>query len=375
MRYFATVFLAVLLGLILAGCTPETRADTDSESAPVFNNLRDEVQYLIDQNFSIGGVAVGVINGADEFHVFYGTKSAYNDEIPDENTVYEMGSITKTFTGIVLAQTIIDGTIQLDDEVEIYLPAERVTMPRYDGVPITFFDLATHTSGLATNFSDNYPLPEGTPPGDPFFLMTEEHIYDYLTNYAILFTRPGTTYEYSNFGYGFLGFVLGKIQNMSYEQLVKLRILDVLGMNRTSCTLSEDQLNNIAEGHNRYYAIVEPWGSNHDLNGAGGIKSTLKDMMVYLKANMGLQSTGLTASMELSQQVHFDNYIGFGWQKLWLSDDQEVTWFAGGAAGHHTFIGFNKTLDTGVVVLYNVRQNTVDPNAIGKRILVMARKY
>ena len=97
-------------------------------------------------------------------------------------------------------------------------------------------------------------------------------------------------------------------------------------------------------------------------------------MMVYLKANMGILPTQLGHAMQLSQQVHFDNYVGLGWQKTWLTDGQMVTWFGGASAGHLTFIAFNREANTGVVVLYNVGQN-MTPVDVGKEILEIAGRY
>lgn len=367
-RPIALSFLFVFVSFVLlVSCR-------NDGTEPVPETFEEEVEYLIDSSFAYGGVAVGVINGTEEFTIFQGTKSRQSNDPPDENSVYEMGSITKTFTGIVLAEVVLDGTIQLEDEIQPHLPDDRVTVPTYGGMPISFLHLATHTSGLATNFSDNYPLPEGTPHEDPFALIREEHIYDYLSNYAVLYTEPGTTYRYSNFGYGLLGFVLGKITNDSFGNLVQSVMLDELGMTRTSFALTSEQLGNIAVGHTRDYDEVEPWSSDHDLVGCGGLKSTLRDMMVYLKANMGILPTQLGDAMEISQQIFFDTYVGLGWQKTQLTDGQVVTWFAGASAGHLTFIAFNREYNTGVVVLYNVGQN-MTPVDVGKEILVIAGRY
>lgn len=112
----------------------------------------------------------------------------------------KIASITKTFTATLLADAVANGTLGLHDEVQDYLPADKVTMPTYNGAQISFWHLATHTSGLPRNFSDNYPLPSGVSPEDPFNHITAENVYDYLTNYVALTRAPGSQYEYSNFG-------------------------------------------------------------------------------------------------------------------------------------------------------------------------------
>ncbi|MFC1724247.1 serine hydrolase domain-containing protein [candidate division KSB1 bacterium] len=362
------IYSLLVIGVI--SCSSKNPAEPE----PVFNSFQEKVEYLIESNFKTGGVAIGIIKGDEEFTFFHGRKSKNSSSVPDGNSIFELGSITKTFTATILADFVLNGTIELDDEVQDYLPSESVTLPSFNGSNITFMHIATHTSGLPTNFSDNYPRPAGSPPEDPFALMTEEHVYDYLSNYASLISEPGTQYKYSNFGYGFLGLILSKINNTSFEDLLSTKILNVLGMDRTSYTLSEEQLTNVAVGHNSSLEEVEPWGTNHVLIGCGGLKSTLNDMLIYLKANMGIQQTQLSAAMTYAQEVYFDNYICLGWQKRALSDGQVITWFAGASAGHIAFIGFNENYSNGVVVLYNIGQNML-ADEVGNKILEAAVKY
>jgi CubicO group peptidase (beta-lactamase class C family) len=247
-------------------------------------------------------------------------------------------------------------------------------MPTFNGISVTLFHLGTHTSGLERNLGDDYPLPAGTPENDPFAMMTEPHIYDYLSHYAVLQTEPGTTYDYSNFGFGLLGLVLEKVGNTPFKSLLKTVVMNELGMNRTSFKLTDEPLNNMAVGHDEQYNEVEPWSNDHDLVGCGGLNSSLRDMMVYLKANMGIVTTRLQDAMDLSQRVHFDTYQGLAWYKEGLSDGQVVTAHGGGSAGHLAWVGFNRDAGTGVVVLYNLGHNNI-PVDVGKEILEAARRY
>jgi len=347
---------------------------TGPESDPVFDSFPEEVQYLIDSEFTRGGVAVGVIRDSEEFTIFRGVKNRHSSDPPDAETVFELGSITKTFTGLLLSILVLEEKVELADEIRIYLPQDQVHVPTYNGIPITLLHLATHTSGLPTNFTDDFPLPEGTPSEDPFALIQEEHIYDYLSHYATLSSAPGTTYHYSNFGYGLLGHILSRVDSSPLTDMMRTRICDELGMTRTSYALSNDQLANMAVGHDSNGREVEPWGNSHALIGCGGLWSSLEDMMVYLKANMGLLATPLSEAMEQAQQVYFDTYVGLGWQKRGLTDGQVITWFAGASAGHITYIAFHREYQTGVVILYNIGQNLI-PLDVGKRIMQIARRY
>jgi len=369
-RYTLFIILMITVLSLIINCD----STYPPEPEPTFNSFQEEVQYIIESSFTFGGVSVGVIKGSEEFSIFHGTKSKNTDEPPDENTVYEMGSITKTFTATLLADAVVNGTVRLDDEVRDYLPAGSVTMPTYYGAQISFWHLATHTSGLPRNFSDDYPLPEGVSPDDPFNLITEENIYDYLTNYVILIRAPGSQFEYSNFGYGFLGFILSRINITTYELLLKMTLLDVLNMDRTSIHLTEEQMSNSAVGYDQWMNEVEPWGSNHVLVGCGSLKSTLKDMMSYLRANLGLLDTPLNPAITLALQPQFADYVCLSWFLETLPDGQIITWHGGAAAGHINFIGFNRSTSTGVVILYNWTASLLT-REIGMRILEIAGRY
>ena len=363
---------ALIFTIVFIGCSSEK--STEPEPEPTFDNFRDEVEYIIESNFTFGGVAAGIINGDEEFTVFHGTKSKTGSESPDENTIYEIGSITKTFTATILADFVVNGIVRLDDKIQDYLPADSVTVPSYNGSNISFRHLAVHTSGLTRNFSDDFPLPAGTPSEDPFALIKAEHIYNYLNNYVPLLHRPGSEYFYSNFGYGLLGFVLSRINNSSYEELLKETVLNVLGMNHTSITVRDEHMNNIAVGYDKWKNNVEWLGSDHDLVGAGGIKSTLKDMMAYLKAYMGILDTQLNETVALARQQQPGNFICLGWHLRSLSDGQTVILHGGATYGCISFIGFTGDLSTGVVILYNYTASLL-PDEVAMRIFQVATEY
>ena len=361
--------------MLVLGCLLTAGCDAAGPSPePVFDNLLDEVHYLIESRFTSGGVAVGIIDHGDETTIFHGTRSSDTSAPPDENTVYEMGSVTKVFTGTLLADAVLADSVGLHDAIQDHMPADSVTVPTYAGTEISLWHLVTHTSALPRNFSDAYPLPAGTPDYDPFALITGADIYDYLSHYVTLAYRPGTQYAYSNFGAGLLGFILGRIQGTTYASLLETTILDVLGMDRTSVHLTADQMTNLAVGYDEHGNEAAPWSSDHALVGCGGLKSTLKDMMVFLKANLGLVSTSLGETLALAQQPQFGDYVCFCWFLKELDDGQIVTQHGGAAAGHITYIAFNRNTATGVVILYN-RSGNLLPIEVGDRILLAAEKY
>src|SRR5262249_20556032 len=149
-----------------------------------------------------------------------------NDRHPDEDTIFEIGSITKVFTGLLLAEMVERGLVKLDDPIQKYLP---VPVPQ----EITLLHLATHTSGLPCD-------PPGWKPrnnNNPFADYGTKELYAFLSSWR-LEREIGTRYSYSNLGMGLLGHLLSLRVNMSFEDLVTRRICDPLGMDDTRIHLS-----------------------------------------------------------------------------------------------------------------------------------------
>jgi D-alanyl-D-alanine-carboxypeptidase/D-alanyl-D-alanine-endopeptidase len=170
------------------------------------------------------GIVVGVV---DHGKTAVYKAGATGNAVPlDERTVFEIGSVTKTFTGTILASMVRDGSVRLDDPVAKYLP-ESVHVPRRNGKVITLLNLATQHSGLPRVPSN---LDVGSP--DPYATYTTQKLYAFLNGYKL--TRdPGESFEYSNLGVGLLGVALANRAHTSYEDLLRQRVLGPLGMDHT----------------------------------------------------------------------------------------------------------------------------------------------
>jgi CubicO group peptidase (beta-lactamase class C family) len=294
--------------------------------------------------------------------------------------VYEIGSITKTFTTTLLADMFLRGVFA-DDTVSHHLPDNLVTIPSLDGIEITFGHLATHTSGIPkAPHEDNssFPLPPDYYLYTPYKCYTTEHIYDYLTNYCILDFTPGTWWEYSNTGMGLLGHTLGLIDGTSYESILTRYLFDVLGMDNSSIYLTQQQENNLALSHNSDYEHGYYFIANDIYQGAGSIKSSLNDMFKYLEAQMGITGTTLGNAINLTHQPQMHQGSlgdqGLAWFILELDDGQVITYHGGDTYGYSAFIGFNESLSTGVIVLLNYCLNGMQL-IMGQDILKAINKY
>jgi serine-type D-Ala-D-Ala carboxypeptidase/endopeptidase len=332
----------------------------------------EEVQEILKQRVDIDkqcvGIAVGVIGPQGNQMIGYGAlrtgrTSSKSSAKPDANTVFEIGSVTKVFTTLLLADMVQRGEVSLSDPASKYLP-KTVELPTRDGREITLLDLGTHTSALP-------PIPNNFAPKDdlnPYADYSVEEMYTALSTYQL--TRDiGKEYEYSNLGMGLLGHILALRAGMEYEQLVAERITKPLGMTDTSITLTENMQGRLAFGHNEVLEEVKNWDLP-TLAGAGALRSTVADMLKFVEANMGKSKSPLSDAMALQTKTRIatgtsDLSIGLGWHIL-KSTNAEIVWHNGETGGYHSFVGFDKKRGVGVVVLANT---TSDIDDIGLHLL------
>lgn len=322
----------------------------------------DAIQARMDAGHGVG-VAISIVDNDSQSFILKGMANPETGQKITDDNLFEIGSITKTFTGILLADMVLKGEVNLSDPVSKFLPA-NVTMPDYKGQAITLEDLATHRSSLP-RMPNNFAPAD---PKNPYVDYTAAQMYAFLSGYKL--KEPiGTSVEYSNLGMGLLGHVLERQSGLSYEALVTKRILEPLGMTNTFMVVPDHKMPNFAIGHNAAMEPTSYWDIN-TLSGAGALRSDINDMSIYLKANMGLIETDLNAAIQLSHEKRFnapavDGSVGLAWFTETLGD-KSVTWHNGGTGGFRTYMGFDTTHKRGVVVLANAQD---DPDLIGRAIL------
>lgn len=329
-------------------------------------------KFIINEivNKSKAAIVVGFLglNGSNIYS--FGNISESNNKPVNENTFFNIDSITKTFTTLALANMVNQGIIKLDDPIEKYLP-KNVTVPQFNGVKITIEDLATHTSGLP--FMPSNIWINGTIGNiDPRYNVTQ--LYQGLSNTTLL-SKPGTKFLYSDFGMGLLGHILTLREGgITYEQLIKNRILDVLGMNDTKINLSEDNIKErFPVGHFNGSEIKTPTIPSV-IAGAGALRSTAEDMLKYLSANLGMLHTTLDKSIQLQHLIYhpgmianpmnYSEYVGLGWRIL-TDLGTEVFAHQGAINGWNSFIGFIPTKQIGVILLCSCDSSEVNTNNLG----------
>jgi serine-type D-Ala-D-Ala carboxypeptidase/endopeptidase len=275
----------------------------------------------------------------------YLSGSSGNARPLDANTLFEIGSITKTFTATVLAKMVLAGKVRLADPVSMYLPSS-VRVPSRDGKAITLLNLATQHSGLPRLPSNMGDL-SGPQPYEKYSIRK---LCAFLNGYTL--TRdPGSSFEYSNLGFGLLGYALARSAHTTYENLVRENVLAPLGMKETIVTADEADAARLSVGHNVDGDAVQAWTFTDAFAGAGAIRSDLDDMVKYLRCNLGEGPLARACLYAQQPRSTFPGHrIGLAW---WTNDVNGFINHGGDTAGYHALLMMNRDRSKGVVLLSN----------------------
>ncbi|MGA7294308.1 MAG: serine hydrolase [Terriglobales bacterium] len=354
-----------LISAFMVGALPLVAQSSGSSTLPTDAQIRDLLVERIDKQHQSVGIVVGVIDSTGRRIISYGKIDAGDNRAVDGDTIFEIGSVTKVFTSLLLADMVQRGEVALTDPVAKYLPA-GVKLPERNGRQTTLEDLATHTSGLPRLPSNLNPKDAANPYAD----YSVEQLYQFLSGYQL--TRDiGSKYEYSNLGGGLLGHVLARHAGMDYEKLVRSRICDPLGMRSTGIMLTDEMKTRFAVGHNAALQRVAYWDLP-TLAGAGALRSTANDMLTFVAANLGYVKTPLAPAMAAMLAVRRPTgvpglEVGLAWHIL-TRDGHEIVWHNGGTGGFRSFIGFERKTGAGVVVLSNA-ETPAGVDDIGQHLL------
>jgi D-alanyl-D-alanine-carboxypeptidase/D-alanyl-D-alanine-endopeptidase len=351
-----------LVVLVLSSVGPSSSIRAGGSPDDDLKSRIDQIiQPLIDSQERVG-VVVGVVDRRGTHTFGYGETALGNGKTPDGETLFEIGSVTKTFTALLLADLVKKGVLNLSDPIEDFLPGS-VHVPSFGERKITLLDLATHTSGLPRLPSNLHYFQDPDDP-NPYANYTEDMLYEFLSNYTLK-REPGTEFEYSNLGVGLLGHILELVTGIDYETLVQERICNPLGMNSTRITLSPEESGRLAQGYLTYGNPTCNWDWDV-LAPCGALRSTVNDLLTYVSANIGLRETNLSAAIELTHTTFRENNtlspdwaIGLTWYKFdpgWDIPDSEkmdVICHDGDTYGYSSYVGFIKEEKIGVIVLSN----------------------
>jgi len=328
--------------------------------ADVFAPTDDEIRGFLKDRIEAKqapGIVAAVIDGHGQRIVAEGKTALEGGVAVDGDTVFEIGSVSKVFTGLLLADMVQRGEVKLGDPIMRYLPAS-ISAPSRNGKQITLLDLALHRSGLPRmpdNFTQKDPL-------NPYADYSFENMCAFLKGYKL--TRDiGEKYEYSNLGVSLLGELLARRAGTNYEALLMERIVRPLGLGDTAITLPPRLKARFAAAYDASLKPVKPWDFDACAP-AGGIRSTAKDMLKFLAANMGQATNELWPAMQSMQEPMSpteipNTRVGICWH-ISDKDGRRVIWHNGQTGGYHAFVGFDPTNKIGAVALVNAGRSIDD---------------
>lgn len=346
------LFLVWIAGI----CLPATLGAQDKKADG--GNAKSEIDSYIQAHVDasvVNAISVGIVKGDQRWTAHYGKLSKKIDLAPNDQTVYEIGSISKVFTGILLSDAVVSGSLKLDQSIGSVESSIAKNNPIVAD-SIQLVHLATHNSGLPR-------MPTNWKPADE-----QQPYVDYDRKLLLEFAatirptrKPNTQTSYSNVGVGLLGELMAIHAKEPYEKLLQRVVVSPLGMKDTSVKISSDQRARLAPPHNVDLEPDTTWEFGA-LAGAGGIRSTAKDMIRFVAAAIDPPNGPLGEAIDFSWKRQVPERrgqfaMGLGWH---IARDGSTRWHNGQTGGYHSALFVNRKLKTGVVVLGNTATSRID---------------
>jgi D-alanyl-D-alanine-carboxypeptidase/D-alanyl-D-alanine-endopeptidase len=321
----------------------------------------------------LSALVIGVIDKQGKKHFLTLGEKPESLAKLDENTLFEIGSITKTMTSMLLADGIQRMELKLDDPVQQFMPA-GVTIPLRDGKPITLEHLATHTSGMPRLAPGQMQrlMVDSKLQEDPYASFDVDQLKKALEGTKINVTKKPKV-DYSNFGTGLLGYALTQKYGKGYEALLKERLFEPLGMKSTYLVVPESEKARFIDGFTGAGKPSKHWNFTDNTAGAGGVRSTASDMLLYLQAGMNTNvNDKLTPAFNLALAPQYEmsgkSRIGLNWIMMDMKG-KTAHWHNGGTGGFASFAGFIRDAGVAVVILSNRAPEAGRTDQLGFEIL------
>ncbi len=302
------------------------------------------------------GLSIGVYNDGTAYFYNYGTTEREKTRLPTQNTVYEIGSITKAFVSLILANAVIEKKVKLNDDIRKYLDGNYPNL-EFKGKPVTLLELSNTTSRLP-NWLPLFTkqISDAPPDSLPYYIekvykrYSQKDIFDALHK-VVLDTIPGTKSEHSNGAALLLTYILEKVYHTPIEKLVSEYILKPEKMNNTSFLASKANSKSLAKGYNDTGKQM-PYSATTVMKGVMGLNSTTSDLLNFIK----LQLDTTRAVINLSHQKTFNTgwgHIGLTWIIYKIDNGNHELWANGGTYGFASYVIIYPEINSGVVVLSN----------------------
>jgi D-alanyl-D-alanine-carboxypeptidase/D-alanyl-D-alanine-endopeptidase len=331
MKRLPIIILAFISTAVYAQHTDSIRAIVDREAAGFM------------QSSNAVGLAVGIYQSGTTHTYSYGVADRETGSKTSPGSIFNIASLSKTFTGQLLAIAQVERKLSMEDDVRKYLDGSYPNL-EYNGQPIRLIHLVSHVSRLPFHLSGRAEEKD----------YSRDEFYNDLHN-AKIDTLPGVRFLYSTAGSQLLGYVLEKVYHQSYEKLIATKIARPLGMKHTKITLTKDDLKLVTKGYDE--KGVTDLRSYDYLQGAGGVRSTADDLVKYI----GLQIKEADEATRLAHKEvwgfdmgngnHYS--FGLGWQIIKMQGGKRRISQDGNLPGYSSVIVFCPEIQTGIVILTN----------------------
>lgn len=332
--------LTILCAILTSACSVAPQPDLPAEIAR-------QAQARIDLGYHLGTV-IGIVDSDGPRYYGFGVVSPTDPTTPNEHSIFEIGSITKTFTATLLADLDLQDAMDLESPLDRYVPAFAGVVVRGGVDRITIESLVTHTSGLPREPTDLDPNAD-----DRYATYSEEQLEALLSS-GSLEASPGP-YAYSNFGVMLLEHAIETAMDDDYENLLLERVTSRLGMHNTFLDVPREARARLVTGFRDGQTTAEL-----DLGqfpSMGGLRSTAADMLIYLGAQIGLEDSALNRAIGATHELRLatgETAVGLGWHILKREESGKTIHFhKGGTNGFVSFAGFDLENRRAVVVLVN----------------------
>jgi len=355
------LIFSILLIFSVAACKKDEPIQSLITNNPMSTDLDKRINEIIapySEKSSTASVSIGVFKDNRISYYGYGETKKGNNTIPDSTTIYEIGSISKTFTALLMMDFLQSNSLNSDCPINNLLPAS-IPLLQYNGKPIQIKHLLNHTSGLPRLPEDFEP---GYDPNNPYKHYDSTKVYNYLKTFKLT-KEPGTTWEYSNLGLAIAGLIMERQTQKSYEQLILEKISIPLGLEKTKITLNKTDSLNFATGYDSEGNQMPYWDDFNAFKGAGAIRSNAKDLILYGKSILYSESSVLKNQIDSCLKVTFDN----GSKKQasgWICQTYDGTEYFihdGGTAGFNSYIVISK--NKGIVLAFIFSNGPSDKRA------------
>jgi CubicO group peptidase (beta-lactamase class C family) len=354
---------------------------TETFNNPLISQLDKDVHQLYQgykSKMNAVSISFGILEN-ETLHIYgYGETILGNHTAPNENTFYEMGSISKVFTAIATSIWLKENNLSLNTKIKNYIPNYIPTIQK-NAVEVCFKNLLTHSAGFDRDpmeilLSANIP--------NAYANYDSNKFYNYLETVQ-LNTTPGTLYDYSNIGFGLMGTILERQNHKSYESIIKEKITTPLNMNNTKVTLSANEVQNMAYPY--LGKTLQPAIQFKALNGAGSLKSTTKDMLNFAKSYINYSgSTALANAMKECALIQYTGndaaggqiQTGLAWDFLPLSSTNLYPLVHSGATfGHSSVLIINKKDKKALIMFITMPGSSMEETAMqdfGNKLIMRA---